>query len=70
LQEYVQKGTFGSSNTSAWTKQAGTPEKRFTICVRPSGAAIGEGTGLNKPERGTGSGKSPLDCLGVLEYEA
>jgi ribonuclease-3 len=45
-------------------------QKRFTICVRISGEAIGEGTGLNKQSAGQEAAKAALLRLGVLEEEA
>ncbi len=67
LQEYVQKGHIGQLEYEC--KDATGPEhqKRFTICVRLSGEAIGEGTGLNKQSAGQAAARDALTRLGMLE---
>lgn len=70
LQEYVQKGHIGSLEYECMDEAGPEHQKRFTICVRLSGAAIGEGTGLNKQSAGQEAAKAALIRLGVLEDEA
>ena len=70
LQEYVQKGHIGLLEYECLNEMGPEHQKRFTICVRLSGEAIGEGTGLNKQSAGQEAAKAALLRLGVLEEEA
>ena len=70
LQEHVQKGHIGTLEYECMDEVGPEHEKRFTICVRLSGEAIGEGTGHNKQSAGQEAAKAALVRLGVLEDEA
>ena len=70
LQEHVQKGHIGYLEYECLDEAGPEHQKRFTICVRLSGEAIGTGTGLNKQSAGQEAAKSALIHLGVLEEEA
>mgnify|MGYP000843929167 FL=1 len=70
LQEYVQKGHIGLIDYECLDETGPEHQKRFTICVRLSGAVIGEGTGLNKQSAGQAAAKDALMRLGVLEGDA
>ena len=70
LQEYVQKGHIGMLEYECMDEAGPEHQKRFTICVRLSGEAIGEGTGLNKQSAGQEAARAALIRLGVLEEEA
>lgn len=70
LQEYVQKGHIGSLEYECMDEVGPEHQKRFTICVRLSGEAIGEGKGLNKQSAGQEAARAALLRLGVLEEEA
>lgn len=67
LQEYVQKGHIGTLEYECLSEAGPEHQKRFTICVRLSGAAIGEGTGPNKQSAGQEAARAALAHLGVLE---
>lgn len=70
LQEHVQKGHIGTLEYECMDEVGPEHQKRFTICVRLSGEAIGEGTGHNKQSAGQEAAKAALVRLGVLEDEA
>ena len=70
LQEHVQKGHIGNLEYECMDEAGPEHQKCFTICVRLSGEAIGEGMGLNKQSAGQEAAKSALIRLGVLEGEA
>ena len=70
LQEYVQKGHIGTLEYECLDEEGPEHQKRFTICVRLSGDAIGEGTGLSKQSAGQEAAKAALIRLCVLEEEA
>ena len=70
LQEYVQKGHIGTLEYECLDETGPEHQKLFTICVRLSGEAIGEGTGLNKQSAGQEAAKAALIRLSVLEDEA
>ena len=70
LQEHVQKGHIGTLEYECLDETGPEHQKLFTICVRLSGEAIGEGTGLNKQSAGQEAARAALIRLGVLEDEA
>ena len=70
LQEHVQKGHIGTLEYECLDEAGPEHQKRFTICVRLSGDAIGEGTGLSKQSAGQEAAKAALLHLRVLEEEA
>lgn len=70
LQEHVQKGHIGMLEYECMDEAGPEHQKRFTICVRLSGEAIGTGTGLNKQSAGQEAAKAALVHLRVLEEEA
>ena len=70
LQEHVQKGHIGTLEYECLDETGPEHQKRFTICVRLSGDAIGEGTGLSKQSAGQEAAKAALMHLRVLEEEA
>lgn len=67
LQEHVQKGHIGLLEYECLDEAGPEHQKRFTICVRLSGEAIGEGTGLSKQSAGQAAARDALIRLGVLE---
>ena len=70
LQEHVQKGHIGMLEYECMDEAGPEHQKRFTICVRLSGEAVGEGMGLNKQSAGQEAARAALIRLGVLEEEA
>ena len=70
LQEHVQKRHIGTLEYECLDEAGPEHQKRFTICVRLSGDAIGEGTGLSKQSAGQEAAKAALMYLRVLEEEA
>jgi ribonuclease-3 len=70
LQEHVQKLHIGTLEYECMDEAGPEHQKRFTICVRLSGEAIGEGTGHTKQSAGQEAARAALIQLGVLEDEA
>lgn len=67
LQEHVQKGHIGLLEYECLNESGPEHQKRFTICVRLSGEAIGEGEGLSKQSAGQAAARDALVRLGILE---